>query len=182
MTATATTTATPATSRTEVAIPSKAGMPDFPDVDRFTEADVREYRTYSSYATTGLQFVTPGGYRCLMWANRRATYSGVRCWGALPQRGFNSVWAGGGAASFGNADLSRPETTYVYPGGPTGTVSPDAYKPLPSGMKLVEESVFPMQCVVRDQLTACRAKGFGAEPTQTTTHGFVLSPNGSWTF
>lgn len=36
-----------------------------------------------------------------------------------------------------------------------------------------------MQCGVRDQLTACQAQGFGPDPTQTTTHGFVLSLNDS---
>lgn len=179
----------PATSRIEVTVPSREGMPEFPDLDTFTTADANEYRTYSSYATTGLQFVAPAGYRCRMSANRRATSSAVQCWGSLPLRGFNSVWAdanaassGANSASFGNIDLSIPEATHVYPGGPTGTVSPDAYRSLPSGMKLIEDSVFPTQCVVREQLTACLAQEFGTQPGHAEAHGFVLSPEGSWTF
>ena len=39
----------------------------FPDLSHYVEADASAYNTYGNYPTTsGLQFSTPGGYRCRM--------------------------------------------------------------------------------------------------------------------
>ncbi len=50
-----------------------------------------------------------------------------------------------------------------------GTVSPDAYKPLPPHSKVTYSGA---TCGVGESMTACMLTG----------HGFVLPSRGSWTF
>src|ERR1700743_1860978 len=50
-----------------LATPSAAAdPPQFPDLGGYTDVIPGDYLTFSAYSTTGVQFVTPGSYRCRM--------------------------------------------------------------------------------------------------------------------
>jgi hypothetical protein len=167
--------------------PSAAADPQqFPDLSGYTDANYKDYLTYSAYSTTGAQFVTPGGYRCPMSNIFKASTSQIQCWGLLPGTAHNLVglsYPGGpdkDGAQFADKDLS-PTEHYQWLDGPgqwhDGTVSPDAYKPLPAHSKVTYNGE---TCGVDESMTACVLPAHA--PDQGQPHGFVLSPNGSWTF
>jgi hypothetical protein len=157
-------------------MPSAAADPQqFPDLSGYTEVNSNDYLTYSAYSTTGAQFVTPGGYRCRMSYVSKAAASLIQCWGALPGTSHNLVgvsYPPAAAATLADKDPSAMER-YQWMDGPgnwhDGTVSPDAYKPVPPHSKVTYRDE---TCGVDESMTACEFRG----------HGFVLSPNGSWTF
>ena len=157
------------------ALPSAAADPQrFPDLSGYPEVNSTDYLTYSAYSTSGVQFVTPGGYRCRLSYISKAAASLIGCWGALPASSHNLVevsYPSGGAA-FADKDLAAMEH-YQWMDGPgnwhDGTVSPDAYKPFPPHSKVTYSGE---TCGLDESMTACVLAG----------HGFVLSPNGSWTF
>ena len=147
----------------------------FPDLSGYTEANSNDYLTYSAYSTQGVQFVTPGGYRCRLSHISKSAASIIQCWGSLPGTSHNLVgvsYPSGGGATFADKDMSAMER-YQWMDGPgnwhDGTVSPDAYKPLPPHSKVTYSGA---TCGVDESMTACMLAG----------HGFVLSSNGSWTF
>jgi hypothetical protein len=145
------------------------------DLSGYTDVNSNDYLTYSAYSTQGVQFVTPGGYRCRLSYVSKAAASLIQCWGSLPGTSHNLVgvsYPSGGAATFADKDLSTTER-YQWMDRPgnwhDGAVSPDAYKPLPPHGKVTYRGE---TCGVDESMTACELHG----------HGFVLSPNGSWTF
>lgn len=160
--------------------PSAAADPEqFPDLSGYTEVNSKDYLTYSAYSTSGVQFVTPGGPRCRLSYISKAATSMIQCWGSLPGTSHNLVgvsYPSSGGAMFADKDLSAMEQ-YQWMDGPgnwhDGTVSPDAYKPLASHSKVTYSGE---ACAVDEAMTACVLAG------QTQRHGFVLSPDGSWTF
>lgn len=161
-------------------MPSAAADPQqFPDLGGYTAVNYNDYLTYSAYGTQGVQFVTPGGYRCRLSYIGRASTSMIQCWGSLPGTSHNLVgvsYPSGGEATFADKDLSTMER-FQWMDGPgnwhDGTVSPDAYKPLPPHSNV---SYSGATCGVDESMTACALTG------RDQRHGFVLSPNGSWTF
>ena len=148
-----------------------------PDLSGYIDMDVHDYATYYNYpTTTGLQFVTPGGYRC------RITYTGranppmeqAFCWGALPGTSSNvvSVFAAMSQepAEFSTVDLAGMEKYTDYREPRDRTVDPSDYKPLPPGTKLTYSDTGT--CAVAKDSTVC----------VVGTHGFELSSKGSRVF
>ena len=167
-------------------MPSAAADPhQFPDLSGYTDVNYKDYLTYSAYSTTGAQFVTPGGYRCRISYIFKASASLIQCWGSLPGTSHNLVGLSdpGGpdkdGAQFADKDLASMEH-YQWMDGPgqwhDGTVSPDAYKPLPPHSKVTYNGA---TCGVDESMTACVLPAHA--PDQGQPQGFVLSPNGSWT-
>jgi hypothetical protein len=151
-----------------------------PDVSGYTAADVKDYATYYSYpATNGVQFVTPGGYRCRITYTWKANpnVKDAACWGSLAGTPFNfagvRVYLTHDPAELANVDLSGMEQYYPPPPADSSValpISPDAYKPLPAGSKLSYPG--SATCAVTETMTVC----------ELGDHGFVLDPTGSRTF
>jgi hypothetical protein len=164
-------------------MPSAAADPQqFPDLGGYTDVNSKDYLTYSAYSITGAQFVTPGGYRCRISYVYKASRSMMECWGSLPGTSHNYVglnYPGGDGAQFADKDLAAMEY-FQWMDGPgnwhDGTVSPDAYKPVPPHSKLTYQRE---TCGVDQSMTACVLPAY---PPDQGQHGFVLSPGGSWTF
>jgi hypothetical protein len=164
------------------AAPAMAEPSQTPDLSGYTPMNAKDYATYYNYPTTsGLQFVTPSGYRCRITYTGRANppYKSTSCWGVLPGTSSNFVGVTAGMkvdpAQFGNADLTALETYSPPPSSSTpsispATVSPDAYKPLPAGSKVGWSD--SGTCAVTDVMTVC----------VLGDHGFVLDPHGSRAF
>jgi hypothetical protein len=164
-------------------VPTAAADPQqFPDLSGYNDVNSQDYRTYSAYSTIGAQFVTPGGYRCRMSYVSKASRSVMDCWGSLPGTSHNYVglnYPEQDGAQFADKDPSSMER-FQWMDGPgnwhDGTVSPDAYKSLPPHSKVTYERE---TCGVDQSMTACVLPAY---PPDQSQHGFVLSPNGSWTF
>jgi hypothetical protein len=168
-------------------MPSAAAEPgQFPDLSGYVVANAPDFTTFSAYLTAGVQFVAPGGYRCRMSYITKAARSDMSCWGALPGTSHNYVglrFLGGPnspGAEFSDIDLASMETYDWIDASGTheGAISPDAYKPLPTHTKVTYSEGTPQTCGVDSAMTACVMTGDA--PGQR--HGFVLSPQGSWTF
>ncbi|MEU9808207.1 hypothetical protein [Mycobacterium sp. NPDC050853] len=156
------------TSTTEV-------FPNFPDLTGFRERGMTgyEYGDLKAFADGGYyRFSTPDGLRCQMkgWNSGRGGPPGiVECWGSMPG---TPDWARAVAASNG-----APGKFFDPKKGPepSGT-----FRPLPPKSTL-RVNLFEgdyMFCAVGDVgMTACRMGYLDA-----WGHGFVLSPQGSWTF
>jgi hypothetical protein len=164
-----------------------ADPPQFPDLSGYTAVKAADYKTYSAYMTVGLQFVTPGGYRCRMSFTQKANASIMACWGSLPGTPHNhaalTYLAGSdnSAATFDDVDLSKMES-YQWMDGPgawhDGTVDPRDYTPLPPHSKVTFLDGPSQTCAVDDSITACEL----TDPDRRQQHGFVLASQGSWTF
>lgn len=163
---------------TVVVPPATADPSAAPDLSGYTPANLKDYDTYYNYPTTnGIQFATPGGYRCLISYTGRANppVKQAYCWGRLP--GTSANFAGVRAAmnidpaKFATVDLAAMETyrDWRHPADPQ-PISPNSYRQLPVGSKLT----YPESgtCAVTDKMTAC----------VLGEHGFVLDPQGSRTF
>ena len=167
---------------TGVVMPTAAAdPPGFPDMSGFSEANFKDFQTYSAYSTTGVQFVTPGGYRCRMTYTFKASVRRTECWGSLPGTSHNHVAVVDSLskAEFNDVDLAAMES-YQYIDGDgwhDGTVSPDAYHSLPSHSKINRDETPGQMCGVDGAMTACELLTWDGKP-----HGFVLRPEGSWTF
>ena len=112
-----------------------ADPPQFPDLSGYTEVNAHDYTTYLAYMTAGVQFVTPGGYRCRMSFTHKAAYESMSCWGTLPGTSHNHVGlsrtvADPSGATFSDVDLASMEKyqSMDATGTHEETVSPDAYK------------------------------------------------------
>jgi hypothetical protein len=158
--------------------PTATADPGVPDLGSFAAAEINVFATYYNYpATDGVQFLTPGGYRCRItytWKSNPPLKE-ADCWGSLPGTSFN--FAGvreylDGESTLADVDLARMEEYHPPPPHvtPPQTVNPDAYKPLPAGSKLT----YPRSatCAVADAMTVC----------VLGDHGFVLKPEGSQAF
>ncbi|QCH22373.1 hypothetical protein DSM43276_00611 [Mycobacteroides salmoniphilum] len=168
-TTTSSTSATPSTSTT-------SGVPEaFPDLTGFRELGMTgyEYGELKSFSNGGYtRFATPDGLHCQMqgWNAGRGGPPGIiECWGELPGAPH---WARAVAASNGVpgrffAPKKGPE--------PSGTFRPLPRKSILTVNLFEGDYVF---CAVGDVgLTACRMGYLDA-----WGNGFVLSPQGSWTF
>jgi hypothetical protein len=158
-----------------------ADPPRFPDLGGFAQVNRKDYATYSAYSTTGVQFGTPAGYRCRMTYTFKASVAGIDCWGSLPGTTHNhvSVVDSRGEAALDDVDLAVMER-YRYIDGTgwhDGVVSPDAYRFLPTHSKVSDDEPSSRTCGVDGRMTACELPGWDGE-----RHGFVLTPEGSWTF
>jgi hypothetical protein len=148
--------------------------PGFPDLDSFT--DVSQDHDVSRYYALAT-FTSPTGLQCAMWSSRGDT--AAFCFGAIPglDHPANQVYAGDYKAHF---DV---------------TTSPDADKlngkPLASGEKVILGAGGNLMggdqitCGAQDLLVACMVirdfrQNHGDDTAQR--HGFVLRPEGSWTF
>jgi hypothetical protein len=66
-------------------LPSAAAdPPQFPNLSGYTDVNYKHHVTYSAYSTLGVQFVTPGSYRCRLSYISKAATSLRQCWGSLP--------------------------------------------------------------------------------------------------
>lgn len=92
--------------------PAAAGPRQFPDLGSYRAVNADDYTTYHSYMTAGVQFATPGGYRCRMSFTHKQNGAHMQCWGSLPGTSFNHVgldYLGGATtagAAFSDVDLS----------------------------------------------------------------------------
>jgi len=122
-------------------------------------------------------FTSPTGLQCAMWSSRGDT--AAFCFGDIPglDHPANQVYAGDYKAYF---DLGAPPDADKLNG-----------KPLASGEKIILGAGGQLMggdqitCGVQDDLVACMViRGFqqnhGDETAQR--HGFVVSPQNSWTF
>ena len=148
--------------------------PGFPDLDGFT--DVSRDHGVSRYYPLAT-FTSPTGLQCAMWSSRGDT--AAFCFGAIPglDHPTNQVYAGDYKAHF---DQNAPPDTDKLNG-----------KPLASGEKVILGAGGKLMggdqitCGVQDALVACMViKGFRQNHGDDTAqrHGFVLGPQGSWTF
>ena len=148
--------------------------PGFPDLDGFT--DVSRDHDVSRYYPLAT-FTSPTGLQCAMWSSRGDT--AAFCFGAIPglDHPANQVYAGDHRAYF---DQNTPPATDKLNG-----------KPLASGHKVILGAGGKLMggdqitCGVHDVLVACMViNGFGHNHGDDTAprHGFVLDPQGSWTF
>jgi hypothetical protein len=164
---------------TALAPAAAAGPQQFPDLSGYHAVNAEDYRTYATYGIDGVQFATPGGYRCRMDTNFKASRQTMNCWGALPGTAHNHVGLitqskQTTAATFSDVDLSQMEQYDFGPaGGPSGVIDPKNYAPLAPQNKV---SYAGFTCGVDPFTTACEADD------SSSRHGFVLSPQGSWTF
>ena len=172
--------------------PEAAAHPEFPDLDGYTAADVKSYETYHTYGVSGVQFTTREGVRCRMPTYSRGPAFWAKCWGPLPgvEHGENAVTAPDistrpdGQHSFG-ATLKKIDLAgFEVVDEPDGSgqfvksrIDPSAYRLLTPGHKIeVGSDQFGAACAVGDAgMIACVAHWSG-------DYGFVLSPDGSWTF
>jgi hypothetical protein len=148
--------------------------PGFPDLDGFT--DVSQDHDVSRYYPLAT-FTSPTGLQCAMWSSRGDT--AAFCFGAIPglDHPANQVYAGDYKASF---DQNKPPDTDKLNG-----------KPLASGEKVILGAGGNLMgddqitCGVQDLTVACMViRGFRQSHGDDTAqrHGFVLSPQTSWTF
>jgi hypothetical protein len=106
----------------------------------------------------------------------------LQCWGSLPGTANNhlglSYLAGADVVdmAFSTIDLSTMEVVPPGPGVTGGPINPRDYKPPPSHSKLIYHDGPAQTCGVDASMTACQL----VDGDQR--HGFVLSPQGSWTF
>ncbi|EFV14999.1 hypothetical protein [Segniliparus rugosus] len=173
-------------------MPQAVAVPQFPDLDGYAAADVKDYETYHTYGVNGVQFVTQDGVRCRMPTYSRGPAYWAKCWGPLPgvSHGENAVIApdtstgSDGQRSFGTAlkktDLAGFETANQLEGPGhfvQRPIDPDSYHLLAPGRKLeVGSAEFGATCAVGEAgMVACVAHWSG-------DYGFVLSREGSWTF
>lgn len=161
-------------------VPAAAADPhEFPDLSGYHAVNADDYMTYATYGIQGVQFATPGGYRCRMSANLKASRQIAECWGALPGTGRNHVGLvtqskQTSAGAFSDVDLSAMEKYDFGPaGGPSGIIDPKDYKPLMPQDKI---SFAGFTCGVGPATTAC------IQDDPSSHHGFVLSPQDAWTF
>lgn len=54
----------------------------FPDLSNYASVNAAEYTTFHAYLTRGVQFATPGGYRCRMRFTHKQNGAYMECWGA----------------------------------------------------------------------------------------------------
>ena len=148
--------------------------PGFPDLDGFTDVS-HEHDVSRHYALA--TFTSPTGLQCAMWSSRGDT--AAFCFGAIPglDHPANQVYAGDYKAYF---DQNRPPDTDKLNG-----------KPLASGEKVILGAGGNLMggdqitCGVQDVLVACMViKGFRQNHGDDTAQrrGFVVGPQGSWTF
>ncbi|OHV04772.1 hypothetical protein BKN37_08615 [Mycobacterium talmoniae] len=159
----------------------------FPDLRGYAAVNAQDYRTYYAYSTTGVQFLAPGGYRCRMSYTTKASYLEAECWGVLLGTSHNAakvaLTADFRPGDFGDVDVAAMEK-YQYLDGAgwhEGTVAPEAYKPLPAGKKVTQESwrSGPVAvCAADTAMTACVIE----DAKSDQRHGFVLTAPDSWTF
>jgi hypothetical protein len=148
--------------------------PGFPDLDAFTDVSPdHDVSRYYALAT----FTSPTGLQCAMWSGRGDT--AAFCFGAIPglDHPANQVYVGDYKADF---DVNPPPDTDKLNG-----------KPLASGEKVILGAGGNLMggdqitCGAKNLLVACMVirdfrQNHGDDTAQR--HGFVLSPDGSWTF
>jgi hypothetical protein len=148
--------------------------PGFPDLDGFVDVS-RDHDVSHVYPLA--TFTSPTGLQCAMWSSRGDT--AAFCFGAIPgvDVSANQVYAGDYKAYF---DQSTPPSADKLNG-----------KPLASGEKVILGAGGNLMggdqitCGVQDVLVACMViRGFRQNHGDDTAqrHGFVLSPERSWTF
>lgn len=152
----------------------KADPGAMPDLSGYTLVNVGDYPKFYTYpGTGGVQFVTPGGYRCRLTYNMKPNVSMAECWGSLPATSSNYISANNyqRPAKFDVVDLAKQEEYRKADGSPTPVpITPDAYKLLPAGSKITFTNAGT--CAVAASTTTCEVAG----------HGFVLDPQGNQTF
>ncbi|MFV8310366.1 hypothetical protein [Mycobacteroides chelonae] len=164
--------------------------PSIPSLDGYTAVEPTAFETYSAYATTGVQFLTPDGLRCRITSNSRATGVDGTCWGKLPgvagDENVAAVSLNTPTASLTHmADLGQQEIVARPDASPAGPapVDPSAYRPLTSGQKItygLKGTDKVITCGVSEQReTICLLPN---NFTGDGPHGFVLSPAGSRAF
>lgn len=143
--------------------PTAHANPEFPNLDEFVDA-TPEHTIPVTYQVL-VAFTAPGELRCHVAIARGG--KSATCVGAIPGLGYpaNSITATASASSI------KPEA------------SPSAVpvgKPLRSGEK-VTAGDGAVACGVRDALVACVVNHEVGTPYEQR-HGFVISPDSTWTF
>lgn len=154
--------------------PSATADPgQMPDLSSYIAAKVDDYMRYYNYpGWVGVQFLTPGGYRCRLIYNLKPNASIAECWGSLPATSFNVVTANNyGPTKFDTIDLAKQEEYRAADGSVTPVpIRPEDYKLLPAGTKITAPDLGT--CAVTSATTTC----------EVADHGFVLDPQGNQTF
>jgi hypothetical protein len=156
--------------------PSVQAVPqEFPDLEGFSDVS-RDHEVSGLYPLA--TFTSPTGLQCAMLSNRGGT--AASCYGAIPglDQPANQVYADDYGARF---DQGAPPDDAAKLNG----------KPLASGEKVVLGAGGTLMggdhitCGAQDELVACVVvRGFDENHGDDTAqrHGFVLSPQRSWTF
>jgi hypothetical protein len=106
----------------------------------------------------------------------------MQCWGTLPGTPNNHVeltylaGANVATAAFSDVDLATIDMVPPGPGVTSKTLTAQDYKPLPPRSRVIYTDGPVQTCGVDTTMTACELTDQGQQ------HGFVLSPQGSWTF
>ena len=148
--------------------------PGLPDLDSLTDVSERHDRSEVYPLAT---FTSPTGLQCAMWSSRGDT--AAYCYGPIPglDRPANQVYAGDFDAYF---DQNTPPAEDKLNG-----------RPLASGEKVVLGAGGTLMggdqitCGVQDSAVACvlvRDVRANHDDGISQRRGFVLSPQGSWTF
>lgn len=164
--------------------------PQVPNLDGYTAVEATAFETYSAYATSGVQFLTPDGLRCRITSNSRATGVDGACWGKLPgvagDENIASVSLNAQTASLSHMpDLGQQEIVARPDASPAGpaAIDPTVYRPLSPGQKItygLKATDKVITCAISEQReTICvLPNNFSGDGP----HGFVLSPTGSRAF
>ncbi|SKG55590.1 Uncharacterised protein [Mycobacteroides abscessus subsp. bolletii] len=167
-----------------------AADPPPPNLDGYTAVEATAFETYSAYATSGVQFLTPDGLHCRITANSRATGVDGACWGKLPgvsgDENLATVSLTTSTASLTHMpDLGQQEIVARPDASPAGpaAIDPSMYRPLSPGQKItygLKATDKVITCAVSEQheTTCVLPNNF----TGSGPHGFVLSPTGSRAF
>ncbi|OHU22357.1 hypothetical protein BKG76_17995 [Mycobacteroides franklinii] len=158
--------------------------PPVPNLDGYAPVEATAFETYSAYATSGVQFLTPDGLHCRITANSRATGVDGACWGKLPgvtgDENFATVSLNTSTASLSHMpDLGQQEIIARPDASPAGpaSIDPSVYRPLAPGQKItygLKGTDKVITCGISEQHeTICVLPNnfSGGGP-----HGFVLSP------
>ncbi|NVN54172.1 hypothetical protein HLY00_3269 [Mycolicibacterium hippocampi] len=158
-------------------VPTAAALPEaFPDLDGYPAVDPGPYQVFGAHpSSSGWAFSTPSGLQC---RNSLIPDLGVVCFGPVPgtQQGVDSV----------GVSLTREGTLMTT--DDTGTDA-DPYLLLPTGSKFAAGN--GVECaVISDTSLACLARKPDSWAADTPDppdrhygeHGFVVQPEGTWTF
>lgn len=164
---------------------SFADPAQFPDLRSYPTVNSADFTTYSAYMTSGVQFTAPAGYRCRMSFTHKQNGAHMECWGTLPATPDNNNYVAlnylgltnSPPAFFSTIDLSTMDIIPATAGYPRATLTAKDYKSLPPHTTVTYTDGPLQRCGADSSMTACELID-----DQGQRHGFVLSPQGSWTF
>ncbi|WP_292989173.1 hypothetical protein [Mycobacterium sp.] len=157
--------------------PALASPTAFPDVDARHPVVAADYRVQGAHpSSSGWAFSTPGGQRC---QDSMIAELGVMCWGPMQGAPAGSNTISVSLTKQGTLDRTTTEID----------AQPISYPTLPVGSKLATDNGVVCAVLTTDSF-ACRASRPATWAADTpdppdrhyAEHGFVVAPQGSWTY